>query len=494
MDTLELAIVDLETTGTSAMYDRIIEVGVLRISKGKVVETFSTLVDPERPISSYIERLTGIGNKDVAGAPVFREIRDRLLELLDGAVLVAHNARFDYGFLKREFEREHIDFSATCLCTARLSRMLFPEHRRHNLDSIIERFAIDCANRHRAFGDAAVLWEFIRRVKGVVDEGRLKEVLAAILKIPTLPPLLPESVVAGLPEGLGVYIFYGQAGEALYVGRGVNIRDRVLSHFLKDRRSVKEAALYRRTADITAIRTSGELGALLREAALIRELAPLFNRRSAGRKRLTAGRTAVDDQGYTTVLLEPLDACAADDVRDIVGIFTSRRQARDMLWSAVREHGLCPKRLHLEKGAGPCSYTQLGTCRGACVSAEAPAAYNARASGAFEATRLDPWPFSGPILIEEKEAAGDTGEVFAVDQWKLLAWYAYDACGVRRLHDGDRVFHYEHYRVLQAYITDGGRRATIRPITQEALDALCEAAFGVSDPRKDLTNSPLELY
>ncbi len=476
MDTLELAIVDLETTGTSAVYDRIIEVGVLRISKGELVETFSTLVDPERPISYYIERLTGIGDKDVRGAPVFRDIRDRLFELLDGAVLVAHNARFDYGFLKREFERENIDFSAKCLCTARLSRMLFPEHRRHNLDSIIERFNIDCVNRHRAFDDAAVLWEFIRRAKAIVEEERLKEAIAAILKTPTLPPLLPESVVAGLPEACGVYIFYGQAGEPLYVGKSVNIRSRVLSHFLNDRHSVKEMALCRQVADLKVIRTSGELGALLRETALIKELSPLFNRKPAARRKLTAARKAVDDQGYTTVLLEPLDACAVDDIRDIVGVFKSKRQARDTLWSAVREYGLCPKKLNLEKGDGACSYMQLAKCRGACVSAESAVSYNLRALGAFEATRLDSWPFSGPVLIEEKDIAGGAGEVFAIDQWKLLAWYTYDECGVRHLHNGECVFDYEQYRVFQAYINDGRRRAGIRRITHEELGAVCGTA------------------
>ncbi len=484
MDTLELAIVDLETTGTSAAYDRVIEVGVLRISKGALIDTFSTLVDPERPISYHIERLTGISNKDVRGAPVFRDIRDRLLQLLDGAVLVAHNARFDYGFLRREFERENIDFSAKCLCTARLSRMLFPEYRRHNLDSIIARFNIDCRNRHRAFDDAAVLWEFMRRAKAVVEEGRLKEALAAILKTPALPPLLPESVVAGLPEGCGVYIFYGQAGEPLYVGKSVNIRNRVLSHFLNDRRSVKEMALCRQVADLKVIRTAGELGALLRETALIKELSPLFNRKPAARKKLTAALRTMDDQGYATVVLEPLDVCAASDVGDIVGVFKSKRQARDMLWSAVREHALCPKKLGLEKGDGACSYVQLATCRGACMAAETPASYNVRAHVAFDATRLDPWPFSGPILIEERGAGGGAGEVFAVDAWRLVAWYSYDECGVTHHQNGGAAFDYEQYRVLQAYINDGRSRAHIRRITPAALSAICGAADGALIPEK----------
>ncbi len=474
MDTLELAIVDVETTGTSAVYDRVIEVGVLRISKGEVIDTFSTLVDPERPISYHIERLTGISNNHVRGAPVFRDIADRVRQLLDGAVLVAHNARFDYGFLKEEFERENVDFSAKCLCTARLSRMLFPEYRRHNLDSIIQRFNIDCANRHRAFDDAAVLWEFLRRVKGTVEERRLTQALATILKTPTLPPLLDGAVVAALPESCGVYIFYGQAGEPLYVGKSVNIKNRVLSHFLNDRHSVKEMALCRQVADLRAIRTSGELGALFREAALIKELSPLFNRRPAARRKLTAARKTFDDQGYVTVVLEPLDACPVHDASDLVGVFKSKRQARDMLWSAVREHELCPKKLNLEKGSGPCSYTQLDKCRGACASAEPAASYNARAAGAFGTTRLDAWPFSGPILIDEKDPAGAAGEVFAIDQWRIVGQFTYDECGVKHLSSGDQAFDYEQYRALSAYLKDGWRHSGVRRISHEELSTLCE--------------------
>ena len=235
MDTLNLSIVDIETTGISPAFDRIIEIAVLRISEGQLVEEYSTLVDPERTISYHIEALTGITNKDVRKAPLFRDIKDEVFRLLDGSIFVAHNARFDYGFLRREFDREGIAFSAKCLCTARLSRLLFPGYRRHNLDSIIERFGFTCENRHRALGDASVLWDFLRTLHQQIDETELTRAWTKILKAPTLPPLLKESTIRTLPESPGVYIFYGQGGGTLYVGKSVNIRQRVLSHFQNDR-------------------------------------------------------------------------------------------------------------------------------------------------------------------------------------------------------------------------------------------------------------------
>jgi DNA polymerase-3 subunit epsilon len=197
MNNLELAIIDVETSGISAVRDRIIEVGVLRISEGEVAEESSTLVNPERPIPRYIERLTGITNEDLRSAPVFREIKDDLLRLLAGSIFVAHNAHFDYGFIRKEFEREHIAFSAKCLCTVRLSRKLFPGHRRHNLDSIITRFDLDCANRHRAIGDARVLWEFLRILRTGTDAGRLAEALAMLLGTPAVPAPLDDPTGCG---------------------------------------------------------------------------------------------------------------------------------------------------------------------------------------------------------------------------------------------------------------------------------------------------------
>ena len=150
LDDLDLAIVDVETTGTASHYHRIIEIAVLRIQSGHLVDKYSTLLDPERAIPPFIETLTGIKNKDLKNAPTFRQVKNHIYNLLDGAIFVAHNAKFDYTFLREEFEREKINYTAKRLCTMRLSKTLFPGLKKHNLDSIIERFGIKCSDRHRA--------------------------------------------------------------------------------------------------------------------------------------------------------------------------------------------------------------------------------------------------------------------------------------------------------------------------------------------------------
>jgi len=283
VDDLDLAIVDVETTGVSPSSDRIIEVAVIRVSGGKVVEEFSSLVDPERQISPRIWSLTGITDEDLRDAPLFRQIKDDLLRLLDGSILVAHNARFDYAFLRREFGREKIAYTSRCLCTARLSRMLFPQFRSHSLDAIIERFSLGCAHRHRALDDAKVLWDFMGCMKATMEESRLIESIGALLKGPAFPALLDESSIRSLPRAPGVYIFYGARGEALYAGTAGNIRESVQSMFVDNRHGPKKAALRGRVADVGSEETPGVLGALLRQSLLIKELSPPFNARPGAR-------------------------------------------------------------------------------------------------------------------------------------------------------------------------------------------------------------------
>src|ERR1700692_3360047 len=177
----DLVFVDLETTGGNAAYDRITEVGIVRVTNGGLVEEWSSLVNPERPIPAYIEAFTGISNEMVADAPRFGEIAAAVRQKLQGAVFVAHNARFDYSFLRSEFLKADMSFSAQVLCTVKLSRRLFPEYVRHNLDAVMERNGLTCGARHRALGDARVLHDFWCKLRREVAEPRLDAAAQAVL-------------------------------------------------------------------------------------------------------------------------------------------------------------------------------------------------------------------------------------------------------------------------------------------------------------------------
>ena len=160
-----LAFVDLETTGGSAAADRTTEIGVIEVDAQGVRE-WSTLVNPRMPIPRFIQKLTGITDAMVSGAPTFEALAPALAERLSGSLFVAHNAPFDHGFLRHEFTRVDMVFEPRVVCTVKLSRRLFPEHARHSLDTVVERHGIPMpkAERHRALGDARAVWAFWQHV------------------------------------------------------------------------------------------------------------------------------------------------------------------------------------------------------------------------------------------------------------------------------------------------------------------------------------------
>ena len=286
-----LAIVDLETTGAHPAHDRVTEIAVIEVDGGEVAGEWSTLVNPGTGIPPAIQALTGITNDMVADAPGFGSLAAQLHERLEGRVLVAHNARFDYGFLKQEFERAGLAYRARTLCTVQLSRRLYPEHARHNLDSVMQRHGIECKARHRALGDADAVWQFLRVAAAEHGEQVVAVAARQVAKQASLPAHLDRAMVDAIPEAPGVYLFYGEGTAPLYVGKSVAMRTRVLQHFADDLRSARQLQLAREVRRIEWRRTAGELGALLLEARLVKELLPAFNRQLRRAAALAALKT-----------------------------------------------------------------------------------------------------------------------------------------------------------------------------------------------------------
>ena len=177
-------VLDLETTGTSPTHNRIIEVGLCEIENGRIVEEWSTLVNPQERISPFIAQYTGISSALVADAPFFEDIAEDLYNRLYGKVLIAHNARFDYGFLENEFARQGLVYQEKTLCTLKLSRRLYPEHRRHGLDALIERHGLSNQERHRALGDVRMTWEFLCKAISENPPEVVKPIVDRILGLP----------------------------------------------------------------------------------------------------------------------------------------------------------------------------------------------------------------------------------------------------------------------------------------------------------------------
>jgi DNA polymerase-3 subunit epsilon len=445
-----LVFLDLETTGGSAGYDRIIEIGLVEVAAGgELVGEWSTLVNPGRRVPHAIQSLTGIAQDDVDAAPRFEEIAEALFEKLEGRVFAAHNARFDYGFLKAAFARTGRRYEAPVLCTVRLSRKLAPQHPKHNLDALIARHAIFCLDRHRALGDARVLWELACIWRRDVGAETLAAACADLLRRPAVPPGLPADLYDTLPETAGVYVFYDESGAPLYVGHGGNVRSRIAAHFAAERRSGKD----RRIADAVKRaewrETAGELSAHLEAARMATTLQPLHNRLAADEPCAWYWRPELPGTAPRLVAGAEIDEA---EPGHLYGAFRSRTTARTALRELARAYALCHVLLGLEApraGAG-CSAHEARQCRGACVGAEPRIAHAMRAVQALSRLRIDPWPYRGPIAIRERHPYSERAELHVVDRWRHIGTAMTEGEAAEIAHASDRGrFDLDIYRAIR---------------------------------------------
>ncbi len=412
-----VACVDLETTGGQAAHHRIIEVGIVRLEDGEVVEQWSTLVNPGLRIPPSIAAFTGIHDGMVADAPRFEDVLDEVRTRLAGRLFVAHNARFDYGFVRTEFRRLGLRFSAPVLCTVRLSRALYAQQPRHNLDTLIDRFGLACSARHRALGDAQVLPALLAAMERELGTEMLQAAVVEALRERRLPPQLPPELADDLPEGPGVYLFRGEGDAPLYVGRGRNIRSRVFDHFAPAHGPKQPAKLARDVRRIEWVETGGELGALLLESRLVRELAPPGNRRLGGGAGDCVIRLDHDGSGLVPRVV-PLDPGAFDPEAAVFGPFRAEKDAWRALEGKAREAQLCLKALGLEAGGGSCFGFQVRKCRGTCAGLEPRALHDARVQLALASLRVRPWPFAGAVGIREPVPGGRGSCMHVIDRWR----------------------------------------------------------------------------
>jgi DNA polymerase-3 subunit epsilon len=420
-----LVFVDLETTGGNPAHHRITEVGIVRVQNGVLLEEWSSLVNPECRISPYIEAFTGISSEMVADAPLFADIAATVLEKLRGAVFIAHNARFDYSFLRSEFRKVGVDYASEVLCTVKLSRRLFPEHARHNLDAVIERHGLACSARHRALGDAQVLKDLWLKLKEEVPADVLAAAAAhAALSVPKLPAHLPPELADELPEAPGAYRFFGDDDALLYIGKSNSLRGRILAQLADARAGSREQQMAAQVKRVDWRQTAGELGAMLLESDWIRTQRPLHNRRPKTHADAVTLRPAAGSSGR--VRLQRIDTLEAEDIAQSFGVFHSEKDARKALTDIARAQQLCLKVLGLEESTGSCFALQVGKCRGACTGGEPLILHNMRVQLALSALKIKSWPFPGRIALRERAVGGFAsdgtrgGELHVLDHWMYL--------------------------------------------------------------------------
>lgn len=462
LDSATFAFLDIETTGGSSSHDRITEIGIRFWRAGEVVGQWQTLLNPQTRISPFIERFTGISNEMVADAPLFEDIADELEAQLKDTIFVAHNARFDYGFIKAEFRRLGRLFSAKVLCTVKLSRRLYPQYRRHNMDALIERHGLAQVQRHRAMGDVSAMLAFFTHALAEHGTAPVAEAIKALLQRPSIPSHLPVDVLDELPRAPGVYRFYGENEVLLYVGKSTNIAQRVASHFSGDHNSTRGVRMSESLRRVEWTETAGELGALLLELKQIKTLKPMFNRRSRAAKNLVSIELAATESGYLQARL--VREIQPGRLGDYYGLFRSKRDAEKALSGIAAKNELCNKLLGLEPDHdGPCFQRTLGRCKGACEGREDAVRYNLRMQIAFHALRLNTWPWQGPVGVVERNRFTGMTDILVVYNWMHVATVHSEA----ELHDltlrGQAVtFDLDSYKLLvKALMGRDGRSLTV---------------------------------
>jgi DNA polymerase-3 subunit epsilon len=448
-----LVFVDIETNGLNYQRGKVIEVAAIRTENGKIVNKFHTLLDPQTELPQFISNLTGITTHELKKAPTFGQIADELNEILAGAIFVAHNVRFDYSFLKQEFKRQGRNFLPKQLCTVKLSRTLYPHVKGHKLEDVINRHGFKFSQRHRAYDDAQVLWQFIQHVGKHFPPEQIEAAIAKQIRSPAIPKNLHPELIRGLPEAPGVYIFEDSSGCPLYVGKSINIKKRVLSHFGRDHAESREFKISQTIHNIRTIETTGELTALLLESQLVKELQPVYNRKLRRTKKLLLAKQESNETGYITVHLKEASHINPEEAGSILAVYERRSRAREVLDDLAKTFDLCPKLLGLENSGGSCFWYQLKKCRGACCQEEDAESYNQRLLSAFERQRIHSWPYKNAILLQELTNL-ETTHAIIIDQWCVLGEIIQEPYCEPTVKLTEKAFDLDTYKILQSHLSN----------------------------------------
>lgn len=385
------SVVDIETTGNGYKGQKITEISIFIFDGKKVVNEFSSLVNPETTIPPFITNLTGITDAMVRTAPKFYELAKKVEEITRDTIFVAHNVNFDYNIIQNEFKSLGFDFKRKKLCTVRLSRKIIPGLKSYSLGNICSSERIEINGRHRAKGDAEATVELFRRLIQRDDNFTINSFLNPKSRQATLPPLLDKEVVDSLAETPGVYYFKNLQKEVIYVGKANNIKQRVISHFYDKKQ--KEVTMCLETSNITFEETGSELLALLKESADIKHIYPKFNR-AQKRANEAVGLFSYEDQkgiihlAYNRLKLVP----------NAIMKFYSITECRVVLEKICEEFELCPKYCHLQTNVNACFHYQIKKCKGICSGQEEVHSYNERVKDAIASLGLQ----AEDLVLKEK--------------------------------------------------------------------------------------------
>ncbi len=367
------SVIDIETTGGHSKREKITEIAIYVTDGEKIVNEFSTLINPERRVTPFITGLTGITNEMLEDAPKFFEVAAKIVEVTKDTIFVAHNVGFDYGFVKQEFAQLGYKFRLNTLCTLKLSRKLFPGFKSYSLGNLCNSLNVSLENAHRAYADAKATTEIFNMIyKKDYAENNWENING--FSVNGLSSELDISTVRNLPEQCGVYYFYNTEKEVIYIGKSKNIYKRVLMH-LRNEKTKKAINMRTQIAYVDYELTGSELVALLKESHEIKQNLPLFNKAQRRSINNWGIFRYYDTNGYICFNVDHVDK--SDNT--CIGVYSSKASAVETIAGYCEKYQLCQKLSGLYQSAGACFYYGLGECLGACIEVESVEDYNKRA-------------------------------------------------------------------------------------------------------------------
>jgi DNA polymerase-3 subunit epsilon len=407
------SIVDIETTGGHASGNRIIEIAIFKFDGKEVVDKYHSLINPEKRIPGFITSLTGITDEMCHCAPTFKQIASEIDDFMADTIFVAHNVNFDYTFVKGEFAALGKKFDRNKLCTVRASRKIFPYLSSYSLGNLCGSLGIEIKDRHRAEGDAEATVILLKRLLENDADNYITKALKKNSRETLVPANLPREQFDALPDTAGVYYFHDHKGKVIYVGKAINIKKRVISHFSGKQHSKQSQNFMKDIHGVSFEECGSELIALLLESYEIKKHWPMYNRSQKKAGKNVGVYQYEDMEGY---------------LRISIGNITKHQQpllsfrymgdAREFLIDMANQFNLCPKLCSLQKVPGPCLDYHMGYCKGACVKEEDAEAYNLKVSEAICSFN----DCGKTYVIKEKGRSADEYAVVLVESGKYLGY------------------------------------------------------------------------
>ncbi len=408
------AILDIETTGGKYNEEGITEIAIYRFDGHKIVDQFCSLVNPERPIQPFVVNLTGINNEMLRNAPKFYEVAKRIIEITEGCILVAHNAKFDNRILTTEFDRLGYEFDLNTLCTVELSKKLIPDLPSYSLGKLVRTLGIPLSDRHRAQGDAKAT---VSLFKLLLSKDTSKEIIQSLVRKDPKRQLEPKliDIIQAAPTSTGVYYMHREDGSIIYIGKSKNIKKRLTQHFTNDNRKSKKIQL--EVAAVTYEETGNDLIAQLKECEEIKQNKPIYNR--ALRKTLFAYQLGsfTDEHGYINLKIEKTNA-----KKTAITTFSNYQQAKSSLFKITEQYNLCQKLTGLHETTSGCFSHSIKECNGACLLEESVEEYNSRVREFLEKNSYE----NQHMLIIDKGREIDERSVILIENGKYKGFGFYN--------------------------------------------------------------------